>query len=273
MDPTLTDHLNPLRRVWADERVALNGWIHIPSIITAEAMAAAGWDSITIDLQHGTADYASLLTLLPVVERSGAAPLVRIPWLEEGTIMRVLDAGAMGIIAPMIESPEAAARLVSACRYPPEGGRSFGPIRAKFAWGPDYVTRANTEVLALAMVETRQGVEALDEILTVEGLDGIYIGPGDLSFSHGFAPGFDRREPEILAIIMGILEKCQAAGVRCCLHTMTPEYAAEMAGRGFALVTVGGDARFVELTAASTVKSFRSLAGTPAGQRSRQVRG
>lgn len=256
----MTDHLNPLRRVWSEGRVALNGWIHVPAIITAEAMAAAGWDTITVDLQHGTADYASLLTLLPVIEKSGAAPLVRIPWLEEGAIMRVLDAGAMGVIAPMIESPEAAARLVSACKYPPDGGRSFGPVRAKFAWGPDYVARANAEVLPIAMVETRQGVEALDEILSVPGLGGIYIGPSDLSFSHGFAPGFDRREPEILAIIMGIRDKCRAAGIPCCLHTMTPEYAAEMAGNGFSLLTVSGDARFVELGAAAAVGAFRKLA-------------
>ena len=175
--------------------------------------------------------------------------------------MRALDAGAMGIITPMIESPEAAARLVSACRYPPQGGRSFGPIRAKYAWGPTYVERANEEVVPLAMIETRRGVEALDEILAIEGLGGIYIGPADLSFSHGFAPGFDRREPEILALILGILDKCQAAGVRCCLHCMTPEYAAEMAPRGFSLVTIGGDARFVELGAAATVTSFRKLIG------------
>lgn len=253
--------MNPLRRVWAEGRAALNGWIHVPSIITAEALAAAKWDAITIDLQHGTADYASLLMLLPVIEKSGAAALIRIPWLEEGAVMRALDAGAMGIIAPMIESPEAAQRLVSACLYPPRGGRSFGPVRAKYAWGPDYVPRANDEVLPIAMVETRQGVEALDEILAVEGLGGIYIGPSDLSFSHGFAPGFDRREPEILEIIFGILDKCQQAGVPCCLHTMTPEYAAEMAGRGFSLLTVGGDARFVELGAAAAASSFRALVG------------
>lgn len=249
--------LNPLRRAWDEGRVALNGWIASPAIITAEAMAAAGWDTLTVDLQHGTADYASLLTLLPVIEKAGIAPLVRVPWLDEGAIMRALDAGAMGVVAPMIESAEAASRLVSACRYPPKGGRSFGPIRARFAWGPDYVARANDEVLAFAMVETRQGVAALDDILAVPGLDGIYIGPSDLSCSHGFAPGFDREEPEMLALIMGILEKCRAAGVRCCLHCGTANYAARMADRGFSLLTVGSDARFVEAAAAAAVAAFR----------------
>lgn len=254
----MTEFLNPLRHAWAQDRVALNGWIAIPSVISVEAMSAARWDTLTVDLQHGTADYASLLTLLPIIEKAGIAPMVRVPWLEEGIVMRVLDAGAMGVICPMIESPEAAARLVSACRYPPKGGRSFGPIRARLAWGPTYIERANDEIVTLAMVETRRGVEALDEILAVEGLDAIYIGPADLSFSHGFAPGFDRTEPEMLAVIMGILEKCQAAGVRCCLHCMSPDYAASMASRGFSLMTVGTDARFLEGTAIATTNAFHA---------------
>lgn len=255
----MIDHLNPLRRVWSEGRVAVNGWIAVPSVIATESMAAGGWDTLTVDLQHGTADYASLLSLLPVIQMAGIAPLVRIPWLDESAVMRVLDAGAMGVIAPMIESPEAAARFVSACRYPPQGGRSFGPIRARLAWGPTYAERANEEVVSLAMVETRRGVEALDEILAVEGLGAVYIGPADLSLSHGFPPGQDRQEPEMHAVIMGILEKCRAAGVRCCLHTMSPEYASSMAVHGFSLVTIGSDARFIEVTAASTVKSFHAL--------------
>lgn len=259
----MADALNRLHQVWSEGRVALNGWIASPAIITAEAMAAAGWDSLTIDLQHGTADYASLLTLLPVIQRAGIAPLVRVPWMDEGIVMRVLDAGAMGVIAPMIESPEDAARLVSACRYPPDGGRSFGPIRARLAWGNDYPQRANAEIVSFAMVETRRGVEALDEILTVPGLGGIYIGPADLSLSHGFAPGFDRREPEMLEVILGILERCRARGVRCCLHCGTPEYAAEMAAKGFSLVTVSSDARFVELGAAAAVAKFQQSTARP----------
>ena len=254
----MTEFLNPLRRVWAQDRVALNGWIAIPSVISVEAMCAARWDTLTVDMQHGTADYAALLTLLPIIEKAGIAPMVRVPWLDEGIVMRVLDAGAMGVITPMIESPEAAARLVAACNYPPKGGRSFGPIRARLAWGPTYTDRANDEVVPLAMVETRRGVEALDEILAVEGLGGIYIGPADLSFSHGFPPGFDRQEPEMLKVIMTILEKCQAAGVRCCLHCMSPDYAADIANRGFSLMTVGSDARFLEATAIATTNSFHA---------------
>lgn len=259
----MPEPLNPLRRAWSRGHVALNGWIAVPSIITAEAMAAAGYDALTVDMQHGTADYAALLTLLPVIEKSGAAAIVRVPWLEEGAVMRALDAGALNIIAPMIETGEDAARFVSACRYPPEGGRSFGPIRARFAWGVDYAKRANAEVVPLAMVETRKAVANLDAILAVPGLGGIYIGPADLSVSHGYPPGFDREEPEMLGVILGILDKCKAANLPCCLHCGTAEYAARMADRGFAMFTVGSDARFVEAGAMATARAYRKgIAGT-----------
>src|SRR5690606_14407612 len=184
---------NPLRRLWADGRSVVNGWIACASILSAEALAAAGWDSITIDLQHGTADYAGLLTLLPVIERSGAAALVRVPWLDEACIMRALDAGAQGIIAPMIETAADARRLGSACLYAPEGARSFGPVRARLAWGDDYAAVANRQILPIAMIESRAAVDNLDEIAATPGLAGLYIGPADLSLAHGLAPGFDRQ--------------------------------------------------------------------------------
>lgn len=253
----MSTHLDRVRRVWDEGRVAVNGWIASPAVITAEAMAVADWDALTVDLQHGTADYASLLSVFPVIEKAGVAPMVRIPWLDEGMVMRALDAGALGIIAPMINTPADATRLVSACRYPPEGGRSFGPIRARYAWGNDYQQRANREVLCFAMVETRAAVDALDAIISVPGLDGIYVGPSDLALSYGFPPGFDRQEPEMEAIIMDIFARCGAANVRCCLHTGSPDYAAIMAAKGFSLVTIGSDVRLLEAAATATVAAFR----------------
>lgn len=253
----MTEPINPLRRIWARGEVALNGWLTSPSIVTTETMAAAGYDALTVDLQHGTADSAMLLSLLPVIEKAGVAGVVRVPWLEESAIMRALDAGALTIIAPMIETAEDAARFVSACRYPPDGGRSFGPARARLVWGADYVERTRSEVVPLAMIETRKGVENLDSILAVRGLGGIYIGPADLAFSHGFQPAFDREEPEMLAVIFSILDKCKAAGLPCCLHCGTVAYALRMKDRGFAMLTVGSDASFVEAGANATVSAFR----------------
>lgn len=248
---------NPLRRLWADGRSVVNGWIACPSILSAEALAAAGWDSITIDLQHGTADYAGLLTLLPVIERSGAAALVRVPWLDEACIMRALDAGAQGIIAPMIDTAADARRLVSACLYAPEGARSFGPVRARLAWGDDYAAVANRQILPIAMIESRAAVDNLDEIAATPGLAGLYIGPADLSLVHGLAPGFDRQEPFMLELIERIRVACRTNGIAACIHCGDPAYAKRMAAAGFDLVTIGSDARFIEAGAKAATAFFR----------------
>lgn len=248
---------NPLRQIWAAGRPVLNGWIAVPSVLSVEAMAVAGWDALTVDMQHGTADYSDLLSILPVIEKSGAAPIVRVPWLDEAAIMRALDAGALGIIAPMINTAADAARLVSACRYPPLGSRSFGPVRARLAHTDYNVEAANSEIVPFAMIETREAVENLDEILSVPGLGGIYIGPADLSLSHGFAPGFDREEPEMVALISKIQKRCSQLQIPCGVHCGSLSYATKMAEAGFSLVTIGSDARFVETAARSTVAGFR----------------
>ncbi len=252
---------NPLRKIWGIGGKVMNGWIALPSPLAAEAMARAGWDSITIDLQHGTADYADLLSLLPIIEKSGAAPLVRVPWLDEAAIMRALDAGALGIIAPMINTVEDARRLVAACLYPPMGSRSFGPIRARLACGETYFDKANGEIVPFAMIETRAAVLNLNAILGVPGLGGLYIGPADLALAYGYQPGFDREEPEMLALLDDILRQCEIAGLPCGIHCGTPAYAARMAERGFSLVTIGSDARFLESGARQAVSAFRSVCG------------
>jgi len=253
----MTRFSNPLRKVWAEGRAAVNGWLAVPSVLSAEAMAVAGWDVLTVDLQHGTADYADLLSLLPVIEKSGAASLVRVPWVDEAAIMRALDAGAMGIIAPMIETAADAERVVSACLYPPEGGRSSGPIRARLALGADYQQSANREIVILAMIETKSAVDELEEILKVPGLTGVYIGPSDLGSAFGHGPGFDRTEPEVLDLIEHIRKTTAAAGLKCCLHCGAPAYARDAVSRGMNLVTIGSDARFVEAGAKEAVSEFR----------------
>lgn len=257
----MTEFENPLRRLWATGRAAVNGWLAIPSILSAEALSRSGWDSVTVDLQHGTADPAWMLAMLPVIQSSGAVPLVRVPWNDPGDVMRALDAGALGVICPMIETAAEARRFVSACLYPPRGARSFGPIRARLAWGDGYAAAANDVVLPIAMIETRAALDNLDEILAVEGLGAVYIGPSDLSSALGFAPGFDRREPEMMAAIGRVLERARARGVPACIHCGEPAYAAEMVARGFSLVTIGSDARFVEAGSKATVAAFRAALG------------
>lgn len=250
--------VNPLRRLWSEGRCAANGWIACPSVLSAEALAVAGWDSLTVDMQHGTADYAALLALLPVIERSGAVPLVRVPWLNEASIMRALDAGALGIIAPMIETAADAERLARACLYAPEGGRSFGPVRARLVHGEGYWQAANRQILPIAMIETRGAMDNLDEIASATGLAGLYVGPADLGLAFGLPPGFDRQEPDMLARLERVRLACKANGIAACIHCGDAGYAARMAAQGFDLTTIGSDARFIEAGTRNAVMRFRS---------------
>lgn len=257
---------NRLKRIWAEGRPAINGWLSIGNAFTAEIMAAQGYDSITIDIQHGALDYGSVLPMLQAMRASGVVPMARVPWREPGIVMKALDAGAMGIICPMVNSAEEAAEFVSYTRYPPLGQRSFGPTRAAVAYG-GYGVGANDEVLALAMIETQAGVDNLEEIAATPGLDGLYIGPADLTLGTQegrLPPGFDREEPEMVALIQRILAACKANGIRACLHCGTPGYAARAIGWGFDLTTVSGDSRLLAAAANASVKEWRTLTG--AGQ-------
>jgi 4-hydroxy-2-oxoheptanedioate aldolase len=251
-------HENPLRALWAEGRCAVNGWLAVPSVLSAEAMARAGWDALTIDLQHGMADYTAMTAMLATVNQTPTFPMVRVPWNDPADIMRALDAGALGVICPMIETAEDAARFASACLYPPAGRRSFGPIRARLVHGDGYPAVANDMVLPLAMIETREAVNQLDAIAATPGLAGLYIGPSDLSSALGFGPGFDRREPELMDVIRRIRDAAKANGLAACIHCGAPAYAAEMAREGFDLVTIGSDSRFIEAGARATLDGFRA---------------
>jgi len=246
----------PMRPFWKEGGCVVNGWLAVPSIISAEVMARAGWDAITVDLQHGTADYGSMLALLATIGQAPVAPMVRVPWNDPASIMRALDAGAQGVICPMIETADDAARFVRSCLYPPMGARSFGPIRARLTHGDGYGAAANAHVQPIAMIETREAVENLDAILEVEGLAALYIGPSDLASAHGFAPAMDRTEPELVEIMTRIRTSAHAKGIKACLHCASPTYAAQGARDGFDLVTIASDARFIEAGAKAALAAF-----------------
>ena len=253
---------NRLKSLWAQGKPALNGWCSIGNPFTAEIMAAQGFDSITIDMQHGALDYAALLPMFQAMRASGACLMARVPWNEPGIVMKALDAGAYGIICPMVNTPEDAARFVSYLRYPPLGQRSFGPTRVSFAAGANYAGEANGNMLGFAMIETAEAMANLDAIAATPGLDGLYIGPADLTLSltqGRLPPGFDREEPEIVAAIQRILASCKAHGLRAGIHCGTPDYAARAIGWGFDLTTVGGDSRFLAAAAGAAVTRFRDL--------------
>ena len=168
---------NLLKKKIADGVRAVGGWVAIPDPYAVETYAAQGWDSVTLDMQHGGSNINDAVPLMAAIQsNSDATPLVRVPWNDPAQIMRALDAGAMGIICPMINTKAEAEALVRSCRYPPMGERSFGPYRAS-QYGADYWQKANEEVLLFAMVETRQAVSNLEEILSVKGINGVWTPP------------------------------------------------------------------------------------------------
>lgn len=249
---------NRIRKMWAAGQAVVNGWLSIPSAFAAETMAHQGWDSLTIDLQHGALDYADALALLTAISTTGTVPVVRVPWNEPGILMKVLDAGAYGVICPMVNTRADAERLVAATRYPPLGARSFGPIRGLLYGGADYAQHANDTVVVLAMIETRQGLENLDEILSVDGLDGVYIGPSDLSLALGCRPTFDDVDPPVAQAIEHVVARARAHGRVAGVHNGAPTAALRRIGQGFGFVTVSSDARLMAAGAQQVMAEMRT---------------
>ena len=237
---------NKLKELFKAGKPIINSWLAVPSSFSAEVMANQGWDSITIDMQHGLIDYPNAVNMLQAISTTATTPLARVNWNEPGQIMKILDAGCYGIICPMVSNRKEAEKFVQACQYPPKGYRSFGPIRAGIYGGADYAKHANSEILKLAMIETKEALDKLDEILDTPNLDGIYIGPADLSLAVGEEPGFDKpNNSKAFMEILRILDAAKKRNLLAGLHNGTPEYAKKMIEKGFDLVTVGSDSRYI----------------------------
>lgn len=236
---------NRLRSLWAADQAAVNGWLALSNSFSAEVMAHQGWDSLTIDMQHGLIDYAAMVGMLQAISTTATVPVVRVPWLEPGIIMKTLDAGAYGVICPMINTREEAQRLVAYTSYAPQGARSFGPVRALIYGGADYPVEANRTIVRFAMIETAQALDNLDSILSVEGLDAIYIGPSDLSLSLGCKPVFDDLEPKAAQAVDHIIERARAHGVVAGIHNGRVDVARARVAKGYRFVTLGSDARML----------------------------
>lgn len=233
---------NRLREIWSAGQHINNGWLGIPSSHSAEVMAHVGFDSLTVDLQHGAIDYAGALVMLTAISTTEVVPLARPSSLDPPQIMKLLDAGAYGIICPMIDTPDDARRLVEACRYPPVGQRSFGPTRAAMAQGPGYGTdEANRQVVVFGQVETPLSLANLDAILATEGLDGLYVGPSDLTLSMGLGANGDSTDPRFLARLAHVVERARVYGRHVGMHCANGPQAKRMVDMGFDFVTVGSD--------------------------------
>jgi 4-hydroxy-2-oxoheptanedioate aldolase len=234
---------NKLKDAWKAGKKTVNGWLSIPSAFSAEVMAQIGFDSLTVDLQHGVQDYMSAVACFQGMQGHGPTPMARIPWNEPGIIGKLLDAGAQGLICPMVNTRAQAEAFVAACRYPPLGTRSNGPIRAGiYGEVGRYFYNANDEVLCIPMIETKEALDNLDAILDVPGVDGIYVGPTDLGISLGILPPvMDREEPEILRIYERLVRACADRGLAIGIHCATGAYIKRMHEMGFTFGTMGTD--------------------------------
>ena len=245
---------NRIRQLWAAGKPALNCWITLPGTLAAEMLAHQGWDSLTVDLQHGGSDFVSMCAMFAAISTTDTVPLMRVDWNTPGDVMRALDAGAYGVICPNVESVEECQRFVGACRYPPQGYRSFGPKRGLLYGGPDYVHHANETLLAIIQIETLKGLERVDEIAQIPGLDMLYVGPSDLGLALGREARQNQTDPVVMEAIDHILAAAKRAGLHAGMHCTGADYAREMIAKGFDFVTVTSDENLLARGAAERAK-------------------
>jgi 4-hydroxy-2-oxoheptanedioate aldolase len=249
---------NRLKALWKEGQAALGGWLVIPSSSSAEYMAHCGVDWLCVDTQHGSIDYQMSVHMLQAISTTDVVPIVRVPWNEPGIIGKTLDAGAYGVIIPMVNTRAEAEAAVAACRYAPQGTRSYGPGRAVLYAGRDYFPNANETVLCICMIETKQALANLDEIISTPGLDAIYVGPSDLSVSLGLPPNYDNPDPLFADAIDAILAACKRHGVVPGIHAGGPVVAAKRVQQGFRFVQMCDDAGSMARAAAEAVGVMRS---------------
>ena len=248
---------NPIREIWAGDRPAFGLWSVMPGTIGAEILAKAGADYVCVDQQHGVIDYGSMAPMCQAIRAGGAAPITRVLSNDPFLIMKALDAGSWGVIVPLVNSAEDAARAVSACRYPPQGMRSFGPVLAADVIGSRDPEELGGKVVCLVMVETREALERVGEIAATPGLDGIYIGPSDLALSLGLTPTLEIMEGEHAEAVERIREACHRNGIAAGIHSPSGEWARRHAQAGFDLITVASDAPLLRAAAGQEMATAR----------------
>lgn len=242
---------------WRAGQQTIGAWLSLANTHSAEMLANAGFDWICVDLQHGLIDYGDLRHMLPAISTTATTPIVRVSGNHPAEIMKVLDAGAMGVIVPMVNNRAEAEAAIAATRYPPQGGRSFGPTRAALYGGRGYAQEANDEVACIVMIETEEGIAKVDEIVSTPGLGGVYIGPADLALALGLPARGDTDDPKHIATVERIRDACKAAGVPVGIHTGGLDYTRRRLEAGFDFVTLGSDAGFMMQAASSDLAAAR----------------
>lgn len=244
---------------------ALGFWLSMPGFVGAELVARQPVDYICVDTQHGAIDYLTSVSMIQAIELAGGTPIVRVPWNEPGIIGKSLDAGAHGVIVPMVNTRAEAERVVRSARYVPEGARSWGPIMAAQRH-PDNRAWANETISVIPMIETREAIANLDEILSVPGIDAVYVGPADLSLSLGLEPSGNADETLLDEALATIVDACRRHGITPGIHS-TGSLAQRRRDQGFRMITIGSDALALragyasDLAAASGPGAERAASG------------
>ena len=229
-----------MQEQWNNGTITIGSWLFLREPLLAEVAADTGYDYVCIDMQHGIADYSDTVAMIQAMAKSTTTPVVRVPWNEPAMIGRVLDAGALGVIIPMVNSAAEAEAAVTACRYAPVGTRSLGPVAAGVRHGSTYVRTANERVACMPMIETIQAVERIDEILSVPGIDAAYVGPADLAMTLGLGPGLDNEHQTFRDAIATIVDACNRHGVVAGIQA-NPALMERRLAEGFTMITVGYD--------------------------------
>jgi 4-hydroxy-2-oxoheptanedioate aldolase len=250
--------MSGLRERWAAGQSTFGAWLSIPSPVTAEAAARQGFDYVCIDTQHGAVEYQDCIGMLQAIDLAGGTPIVRVPWNEPGIIGKMLDAGAEGVIVPMVNTVAEAEAVVSACRYAPEGSRSFGPTMVGMRHD-NYHEWAASNIAVIPMIETVEALRNLDAILAVPGVDAIYVGPADLSLSLGLPPGNNDDRREFTEALLHVAKSCRNAGVVPGIHA-SGALAGRRTEQGFRMITVSNDVLAVRMAMKAELGVARSAA-------------
>lgn len=246
-----------LRELLVDHAVTYGGWCSIPSSLVAEMVAHSGVDWVCVDCQHGFASNETLVGMLQALDVLGVPSLVRVPWNDPAAIMKALDAGAHGVIVPMVNSPQDAAMAAQSCRYPPEGIRSWGLSRHSLR-GPYSPESANRDVVCAIQIETTAGLEIAKEIVSVPGIDIVYVGPADLAVSAGIAPTFDVADPRHEEMITSLLQVCLDQGRIPGIHAPASDLAARWRETGFRFITAASDVSCLREGTRATMSALRT---------------
>ncbi|MDO8288805.1 MAG: aldolase/citrate lyase family protein [Parvibaculum sp.] len=245
-----------LKLRWKAGEVTLGAWCMMPGALSAEALARLGFDWVLIDMQHGGMDYQTAVEMIRAIDLSDAIPIVRVPWNDPGIIGRVLDAGALGVVIPMIQTVDDARRAVDACLYPPAGRRSFGPVRVGLRDGNGYFGTANGRVCVIPMIETSDALASVEEIAAVSGVDAVFVGPFDLSVALGLPPGDNDGKPAFDAAIKKVAEAAKKAGVATAVLS-NARVAPLRIEQGFQMISVTTDISAMSMAAAGDLKIVR----------------